>query len=146
MVPNKAALVNAKNSEGMTAFHVAGYSGGGRCSINGIDDTQVIDILLAAGAMKSITDKVGMTAYGRCQIWTSSPVCYPHCRHTVAAMEQKLLPPTGPTTADLKGGPTGSGSGFVDYGPEDDEADREMGRGKYASGGGFDDEDEDGDY
>jgi len=63
-------------------------------------------------------------------------------RGTLTSLEDKLRPPEGPTAVDLADG-NGVGTGFVDYGPEDDEADREMGRGRYSSDY---DKSEDGDY
>jgi hypothetical protein len=63
-----------------------------------------------------------------------------HSRGKLIALESKLSPPTGPTIVDLADG-KGANTGLVDYGPEDDEADREMGRGRYAND--EDDSDED---
>ena len=122
-----------------TPLMIAAKNAAGRCSINGIDDTKVIDCLLTASADKSLIDTSGMTAYGFFRKTSKQmfDITHYHCRGKLVALESKLCPMEGPTDVDLadgKGGDTGS----VDYGPEDDEADREMGRGRYAS---FDDGD-----
>lgn len=138
------AAIEAKDSMDRTPLMTAAIKAFGRCSINGLDDTKAIDHLLAAGANKSSTDPVGMTAYGyfRKSSKLSFDIVRFDKRGTLTSLENKLLPPGGPTTVDLADG-KGVGTGFVDYGPEDDEADREMGRGRYASD--YED-DEDGDY
>lgn len=60
---------------------------------------------------------------------------YEH-RHKLTNLEHKLYPPGGPSLSDFSEG-KGGNSGLVDYGPEDDEADREMGRGAYADGSDY---------
>jgi len=132
-------LLNSKDLQGNTSLIVAAKNACGRLSINGIDDTQVIDQLLGYGADKSIVDSVGMTAYGYFRKSSKRGFTHPHCSAKLVVLESKLCPPTGPTMVDMNGG-QGASTGFVDYGPEDDVADREMGRGKYAS------DCEDGDY
>mmetsp|Transcript_15155 Transcript_15155/g.32897 ORF Transcript_15155/g.32897 Transcript_15155/m.32897 type:complete len:83 (-) Transcript_15155:45-293(-) len=47
-------------------------------------------------------------------------------RRKLTDLEHKLYPPGGPAAGDFSEGRGGS-SGLVDYGPEDDEADRAMG-------------------
>lgn len=128
------AAIESKNSQERTPLMTAANNAAGRCSItNGLDDTTVIDQLLAAGANKSSTDPSGMTAYGYFR--NLSKLLYDTTRFdkrgTLTFLESKLRPPGGPTAVDLAGG-IGGNSGFVDYRPEDDEADREMGRGRYA--------------
>jgi len=58
------AAIESKNCMDRTPLTTAANNASGRCSINGLDDTRVIDHLLAAGANKSSTDPSGMTAYG----------------------------------------------------------------------------------
>jgi hypothetical protein len=120
----------------------AAINAAGRLSINGIDDTTVIDALLQFGASKSDVDSSNMTAYGYFKRSSSSYLQmtqYEH-QHKLTNLEHKLYPPGGPSLSDFSEGKGGS-SGFVDYGPEDDEADREMGRGAYAE-----DDEVDGDF
>jgi len=115
-----------------TPLMIAAINAKGRLCISGIDDTAVIDALLRAGASKSDVDASNMTAYGYFRQGSSVHLQitqYEH-RHKLTNLEHKLYPP-GPTVGDFAEG-RGGGSGIVDYGPEDDEADREMGRGKYA--------------
>jgi hypothetical protein len=102
-------------------------------SINGITDTVIIDALLAAGANKKDMDSTSMTAYGHFKPKGTFYVPMTHIqhRHTITDLEHKLYPPGGPSVMDFAEG-KGGNSGFVDYGPEDDLADREMGRGRYA--------------
>jgi len=125
-------LLNSKDLQGNTSLVVAAKNACGRLSINGIDDTQAIDQLLGYGADKSIVDSAGMTAYGHFRKSSNRSFTHSHCSAKLVVLESKLCPPTGPTMVDMNGG-LGTSTGFVDYGPEDDLADREMGRGKYAS-------------
>ena len=116
-----------------TPLMIAAINAKGRLCISGIDDTAVIDALLRAGASKSDVDASNMTAYGYFRQGSSVHLQitqYEH-RHKLTNLEHKLYPHGGPTVGDFAEG-RGGGSGIVDYGPEDDEADREMGRGKYA--------------
>ena len=127
------AAKNAKDSNNLdrTPLMTAARNAKGRLTINGIEDTRVIDALLAAGADKAATDASGMTAYGYFRSPYSQDLTYQHKRGTLVLLESKLCPPTGPTGVDMAGG-KGRSTGFVDYGPEDDQADREMGRGRWA--------------
>ena len=134
------ASVQTKNTLGQTPLMVAAINATGRRSINGIDDTQVIDALLASGATKQDVDSVGMTAYGYYRKSSEMAVSMTHYeyRHTITDLEHKLYPPGGPTMVDFAKGMGGS-SGFVDYGPEDDERDRDMGEGAYATTSDYED-------
>jgi hypothetical protein len=128
------AAVNYRDTISVTPLMVAAKNASGRCSINGIDDTLVIDSLFESGADKTMTDSVGMTAYGYFRKTSKMmfDITHYHSRGKLVALESKLCPLTGPTVVDLADG-NGANTGLVDYGPEDDEADREMGRGRYAS-------------
>mmetsp|Transcript_4513 Transcript_4513/g.8040 ORF Transcript_4513/g.8040 Transcript_4513/m.8040 type:complete len:462 (+) Transcript_4513:103-1488(+) len=130
----------AKDQLDRTPLIMAAINATGRLSINGIDDTAVIDALLQAGARKADVDSSNMTAYGYFRQRSSQYLQITHYehRHKITNLEHKLYPPGGPTVGDFAEGRGGS-SGIVDYGPEDDEADREMGEGVYA-------EKESGDY
>lgn len=130
---NKSAILSCKNHLGLTPLMVAARSAAGRLSRTGIDDTLVLDQLLSAGSDKSTTDSIGMTAYGyfRKSSKTHIDITDAHCRGTLIALESKLCPLARPTMVDLADG-KGPGTGLVDYGPIDDLADREMGRGRYA--------------
>jgi hypothetical protein len=117
---------------GLTPLMVAAMNATGRLSINGINETEIIDALLlaeggAANSSKAQRDSVGMTAYGYFRQRSEAHLQMTHYQHrtTITSLEQKLYPPGGPSAADLSKG-TGDTSGFVDYGPEDDLADREM--------------------
>ena len=132
----------SKDHLGRTPLMVAAINASGRLSINGIDDTAVIDTLLEFGANKAEVDSSNMTAYGYFKKASTMHIQitrYQH-RRKLTDLEHKLYPPGGPTVMDFSEGRGGT-SGIVDYGPEDDEADREMGRGVYASN-----DDDSGDY
>eukprot|EP00978_Attheya_sp_CCMP212_P016274 scaffold42485_cov50-Attheya_sp.AAC.5 len=133
-----AASTNTKDALGRTPLLVAAINATGRLSINGIDDTAVVDALLASGASKPDVDSVGMTAYGyfRKSSEISLSMTHYHHQHKITDLEHKLYPPGGPRVMDFAKGLGGS-SGFVDYRPEDDEADREMGRCGYDSSGDY---------
>ena len=132
-----ATSATAKDHPGRTPLIVAGINASGRLSINGIDDTAVIDALLNAGAQKADVDSSNMTAYGHFKRKSSFYLQMTHYehRHKITDLEHKLYPSGGPSLGDFSEG-RGGRSGLVDYGPEDDEADREMGRGKYADSEG----------
>jgi hypothetical protein len=123
-----------KDHVGRTPLIVAAMNASGRLSINGIDDTEVIDALLLASNNKAAVDNVNMTAYGYFQQSSKTMIQMTHYqyRRKLTDLEHKLYPPGGPTVMDFAEGRGGT-SGFVDYGPEDDVADREMGRGAYAN-------------
>lgn len=125
--------VNSKDSTGRTPLMVAAVKATGRHSFNGISETTVIDDLLEAGANKAEVDSVNMTSYGyfKKNFDMHMEMTRIDKRSTLTNLEHKLYPPGGPTTIDFTSGRGGS-TGFVDYGPEDDEADRENGRGVYA--------------
>jgi hypothetical protein len=110
------STLHTKNSRGETALVVAAKNAAGRITINGLDDTEVVDQLLAAGANKSDTDPLGMTAYGHFTKSADFMLRNPG----VDVLQQKLYPPSGPSTGDISGG-----SGFVDYTAEDAERDAE---------------------
>jgi hypothetical protein len=110
------STLQCKDSRGQTALIVAAKNAAGRISINGLDDTVVVDQLLAAGANKSDTDPLGMTAYGHFTKSTDFMLSNPGVR----PLQQKLYPPSGPSSGDVSGG-----SGFVDYTAEDAERDAE---------------------
>lgn len=133
-----------KGSLMRTPLIIAAIAAPGRHCISGIDDTEVIDALLLAASsgegtnIKSEVDSTGMTAYGHYKKSSTMSIAMTHYqhRHKITDLEHKLYPPGGPTLMDFSEG-KGATSGFVDYGPEDDLADRENGTGAY----GDDDED-----
>lgn len=129
---------NTKDTVGRTPLMIAASNAAGRISIQGINDTEIIDGLLALGANKSEVDSVGMTAYGCFRKMSEMMLAMTHYQHrrTITNLEHKLYPPGGPGVIDFAQG-RGGNSGFVDYGPEDDQADREMGRGAYADDGDY---------
>lgn len=123
--------VNAIDQLNFTPLMCAALSAAGRSTKSGIQDVRVIDRLLACEARKDIQDPNGMTAYGLFkkkmadqdimmrsimgQATRSEPPCA-----TTQALERKLMPPGGPTSADLSGG-EGANAGFADYSQEDGE-------------------------
>ena len=126
------SIVNSLDQANCTPLMVAAQSAAGRSTINGIPETNVIDTLLAVGANKQATDSFGLTAYGHFKRSTkgfaemlnammgkSCATSQVHPMHAV--VERKLLPPLGPTAADMTGG-EGEEAGFMDY----SEADREF--------------------
>ena len=135
-----ASSVSAKDHLDRTPLIVAAINATGRLSINGIDDTAVVDSLLNSGASKSDVDSSNKTAYGHFKRSSSVHLRMTshECRHKLINLENKLYPPGGPSQGDFS-----EGRGLVDYGPEDDEADREMGRRAYSNDDDDDDEEED---
>jgi hypothetical protein len=132
-----ADAVNGYDRLNFTPLMVAAGSAAGRKNIDGIREVDIIDYLLAAGAKTSLQDSDGMTAYGHFKKKTAdyaqmmqammgrSSEQQSSSHGSVHVLERKLLPPGGPTAADLTGG-EGPSSGFVDYSQEDKERDREM--------------------
>eukprot|EP00986_Skeletonema_menzelii_P008611 scaffold3686_cov149-Skeletonema_menzelii.AAC.1 len=131
-----ASSAKVKDRMGRTPLIVAAMNACGRRTINGIDETQVIDNLLNAGARKEDADNVGLTAYGHFKKYFKRMPSMASLQHNTSLtdLEHKLYPPGGPTAMDFSSGKGGS-SGFVDYKPEDEEHRRLMG-----------DSDDDGDY
>ena len=132
------SCLEARDIENSTPLIVAAAAAAGSANINGIPSQPVIDVLLAAGAQKGAVDSDGLTAYGTLksmhdkygqamQAMMGRPVSG-GSRTTpgLAALEAKLMPPGGPTAADRAGG-EGADAGYVDYGEEDAEYDREYG-------------------
>jgi hypothetical protein len=128
--------VNGYDRMNLTPLMVAADSAAGRKTITGIREVDIVNYLLANGAQTSLQDSDGMTAYGHFKKKTAEFALMMQAmmgrttkqsalHSSVVALERKLLPPGGPTTADLCGG-EGSSSGFVDYSQEDREHDREM--------------------
>ncbi|KAL7453482.1 hypothetical protein ACHAWC_008598 [Mediolabrus comicus] len=117
-----ASSISAKDRMGRTPLIVATMNACGRRTINGIDETQVIDNLLNAGARKEDVDSVGLTAYGHFEKYFKkiSPMASLQHNTSLTDLEHKLYPPGGPTAMDFSNGKGGS-SGIVDYGPEDEE-------------------------
>ena len=115
-----SASISATDSMGRTPLIVAALNACGRLSINGIDDTEAIDALLASGANKASTDCMNMTAYGyyRQSSERGARMTYVEKRSTITDLEHKLYPPGGPTASDFTQGKGGS-SGFVDYSIDD---------------------------
>lgn len=132
-------IVNSLDQHSLTPLMIAAESAAGRSTNQGIPETQVIDTLLAAGADKQKQDLFGMTAYGHFKSKTAGyaemmnammgkssmtnnrvPV---HSSHLI--VEQKLIPPSGPTCSDVSGG-QGEDAGFMDYSRLDREYDEEM--------------------
>lgn len=123
--------INARDATGSTPLMVAAASAAGRKSDDGIDDTIVVNKLVAARADKQLQNPSGMTAYGiykkttnefyiMMQSMMGEPVGgrRPAPHPTELTLEAKLMPPGGPTAADLSGG-EGPESGFMDYTAED---------------------------
>lgn len=117
-----ATITNAKDHLGRTPLIMAAINAGGRLSISGIADTEIIDALLDAGASKSDVDNCNMTAYGHFKSVSSNMVkmTWHENRHTVTNVEHKLYPPGGPSIGDFSEGKGGS-SGLIDYSAEDGE-------------------------
>lgn len=129
--------VNAKDTFETTPLMVAANKVAGGHTRAGLPETRVVDTLLKAGALKDLQDPDGLTAYGHFKRSTKqyaimmqsvtgrSLAGFGHNTSDPAtlAFEAKLLPPGGPTAADLVGGET---DGFVQY-----------------SDDGFDDDDDD---
>jgi hypothetical protein len=113
--------VNARNASNLTPLMVAAKNASERCSINDINDTDVIDHLLSCGAHKAMTDSVGMTAYGYFRKTSKQMVgmTYLHGLGSIFSLENKLRPLAGPTSVDMAGGKE-NGIGIVDYAAEDD--------------------------
>ena len=121
----------------VTPLMVATSMAAGSATNKGIPrDQPVIDLLLASGARKDVIDSKGMTAYGilmarhkelseAMQAMTGGPV-RGALRFTpgLEELKAKLMPPGGPTAADLNGGIP---DGFVDYSVEDTEHDQSFG-------------------
>jgi hypothetical protein len=126
--------VSVKDCLGRTPLMIAAINACGRKSINGINETEVMDHLLSAGARKNDVDNVGLTAYGHLKKRLFINSVHLQYRATLTDLEHKLYPPGGPTTMDFSKG-SGGTSGLVDYGPEDEEERRLWGGG-----------DDDGDY
>jgi hypothetical protein len=115
------------------AFSAAGRQG--KLSVSGIrGGTFDIDLLLVSGAEKGIQDKDGVTVYGhykrsRAEYDTMLRAMTGESVHSgdpeSNVVETKLMPPGGPSAADLSGERR---DGIVDYSAEDREAEREMGR------------------
>ena len=118
-----ASSTSVKDRMGRTPLILATINAGGRRTIDGIHETQVIDDLLNAGAKKEDVDSVGLTAYGHFKkyfkFYLSSMASLQH-NTSLTDLEHKLYPPGGPTAMDFSNG-KGGYSGFVDYGPEDEE-------------------------
>jgi hypothetical protein len=125
--------VDAKDIYEATPLMVAANQIAGRRTNAGLPETRVIDTLLQAGARKDLQDSNGLTAYGYFKRSTKEyaimmqsmtgrslagvgHVSDPATR----AFEAKLLPPGGPTAADLVGGET---VGFVQYSDSDGDSD-----------------------
>lgn len=123
-----ASSATVKDQMGRTPLIVAAMNACGRRTIDGINETQVITHLLNAGARKEDTDNVGLTAYGHFKKYFKkiSPMASLRHNTSLTDLEHKLYPPGGPTAMDFSNGKGGS-SGFVDYGPEDEEHRRLMG-------------------
>lgn len=117
----------------MTPLMIAAETAGGRSTNTGIDDTRVVDLLLACGADKNLENNEGLTAYGiynrkrkeystMLQAMIGMPVApLPASewsdRPTERALQAKLIPPNGPSANDLAGGRRDAG--LVDYAQED---------------------------
>jgi len=124
------SVVNSLDQYCTTPLMAAAARAAGRSTINGIDETIVIDTLLSAGADKNLQDTLGLTAYGHFkrqmkqydimmsammgQSSSTARALHP----TELGIEQKLLPVGGPTASDLSGG-EGAESGFMDYGDQE---------------------------
>ena len=129
------------------------------CSMEGINDTRVVDALLARGACINDQDSVGMTAYGHFvksydSVMSSRRQAMIVCGKSTARADEllldsknkvpgmkafvaKLFPAGGPSKADLTGGKaTADDDGFVDYTEQDraagfDSEDDESSKGDY---------------
>ena len=118
--------VSVKDCMGRTPLMIAAINACGRKSINGINETRVIDHLLNAGARKNDADNVGLTAYGHFKKRLMINSVHYQYRATLTDLEHKLYPNGGPTMVDFSQGRGGT-SGIVDYGPEDEEERRLLG-------------------
>lgn len=118
--------VSVKDCMGRTPLMIAAINACGRKSINGINETRVIDHLLHAGARKNDADNVGLTAYGHFKKRLMINSVHYQYRATLTDLEHKLYPDGGPTMVDFSQGRGGT-SGIVDYGPEDEEERRLLG-------------------
>ena len=122
----------------VTPLMVAAQTAAGNATNKGFPrDQPVIDLLLASGARKDAIDSKGMTAYGilmmthkvlseAIQAMTGGPVrgAAPRFTPGLEELKAKLMPPGGPTAADLNGVIP---DGFVDYSVEDTEHDQSFG-------------------
>jgi hypothetical protein len=123
----KAVDARNKNAPSkLTPLMVAAKNASERCSINGINDTEIIDHLLSCEAETTMTDSVGMTAYGYFRKVSKQLIgrTYVHGVGKIFSLENKLRPPNGPTPVDMEGGKANTSTGIIDYGLEDDEARR----------------------
>lgn len=123
-----ASSTSVKDRMGRTPLMVATINACGRRTLDGIEETQVIDHLLNNGARKEDVDSVGLTAYGHFKKYFKQISSMASLQHNTSLtdLEHKLYPPGGPTAMDFSNRKGGS-SGFVDYGPEDEEERRLMG-------------------
>lgn len=122
--------INVKGFENLTPLMCAALCAAGRTSKNSIDETWVVDYLLAVGASKGTTDGNGLSAYGHLkksmadshiamQDMMGHRTSLPRgANPTIQVLEAKLMPPGGPTTSDLSGG-EGAEAGFVEFRAED---------------------------
>jgi hypothetical protein len=132
------SCLEARDVSSSTPLMVAAAAAAGSSNVNGIPSQPVIDLLLAAGAQKGAVDPTGLTAYGTLrymhdqysqaiQAMTGRPVLgASHAKPGLAELYAKLMPPGGPTAADRTGGKSAD-AGYVDYGEEDAEYDRDYG-------------------
>jgi hypothetical protein len=134
---------SARDDANVTPLMVAAACAAGRQALGGISETQVIDMLLAAGARKDDVDSQNLTAYGHFRKAISefqtmltamcgAPLLPGHGQYgqhsPVTAVFTKLMPPGGPTAADWTGGVTMVDEGFMDYTEDDREFDEMMQR------------------
>eukprot|EP00551_Chaetoceros_affinis_P004401 CAMPEP_0203670520 /NCGR_PEP_ID=MMETSP0090-20130426/6566_1 /ASSEMBLY_ACC=CAM_ASM_001088 /TAXON_ID=426623 /ORGANISM="Chaetoceros affinis, Strain CCMP159" /LENGTH=406 /DNA_ID=CAMNT_0050535397 /DNA_START=189 /DNA_END=1409 /DNA_ORIENTATION=+ len=116
---------------GNTPLMLAAVSAAERSSKDGIGNTKIVDLLLAMKAKRDLCDPSGMTAYGQFinkrkeydlmmkTLLGHPPPSASAPKHPSEEMlMQKLVPDSGPTEADLRGGE--KNDGFVEYGDNDD--------------------------
>jgi len=124
--------LDAKDHTDATPLMIAAVRAAGQSTNNGLPmDQPIIDLLLTAGAQREAVNRQGMTAYGclknqmisYAQMMsammgnaTSSSVQDSRDVPGLLQLENKLMPASGPTAADLSGS---SADGIIDYNAED---------------------------
>lgn len=126
--------LNFTDAFGNTPLMVAAIKAAGSRSRDGIQDTKVIDLLLQKRANRDLIDEDGMSAYGllteklnEYSLMMSTMLGKPPSSEpdhpSVTSLKRKLMPSTGPTDADAKGGK--EQPGFIDYSDGELESDDE---------------------
>jgi len=115
------SAVNGLDVTLCTPLMLSATTAAGKSTKSGIKETKVMDLLLSRGADKSLQDKTGMTAYGHYvkqrmdydemmsamtgqRNKAQTAATYEASHPSERAVQAKLLPPNGPSAADLRGG------------------------------------------